>query len=354
MEKFRVLQKLGSGSFGNVYKASLKEDENEVFAIKELKSEFGNNMSFQDCLDMIEIKCLRTLKHPNIIRLQEVIRRSSSLFLVFECMDGSLRDRILKRKGYFSEDETKKFCFQILKGLAYIHRNGFFHRDLKPENILVSGESVKIADFGSAKEINSKPPYADYVTTRWYRAPEVILGEERYGPAVDMWAMGAIMAEFFGTFALFPGEDSRDQLYQICRVLGSPTETEWPKGHELAKRCDYEFPKIDEDKEGVPLCYKIPFAKEEAFDLIKSLLRWDPSKRATAMEALKHPFFDSCYNPVITSTRISFKRKMNMESAEEEEDQRADDNDFYNKLFGNKRRKRAIRTKATLNLELML
>lgn len=132
---------------------------------------------------------------------------------------------------------------QVLSGLGFMHRHGFFHRDLKPEyyqiiflfwkekdiyliycrNLLCSGpELVKIADFGLAREIRSRPPYTDYVSTRWYRAPEVLLHSTRYGSAIDLWAIGCIMAELYTFRPLFPGSSEVDQLFKICSVLGTP------------------------------------------------------------------------------------------------------------------------------------
>lgn len=115
--------------------------------------------------------------------------------------------------------------FQILQGLAFIHRHGFFHRDLKPENILCSGtEIVKIADFGLVREIRSRPPYTDYVSTRWYRAPEVLLHSTTYSSPIDLWALGCIAAEIYTYRPLFPGTTETDQLYKICALRGTPDE----------------------------------------------------------------------------------------------------------------------------------
>lgn len=115
------------------------------------------------------------------------------------------------------------FFLQILQGLAFIHRHGFFHRDLKPENILCSGSDlVKIADFGLVREIRSRPPYTDYVSTRWYRAPEVLLHSTTYSSPIDLWAVGCIAAEIYTYRPLFPGNTETDQLYKICAIMGTP------------------------------------------------------------------------------------------------------------------------------------
>ena len=127
------------------------------------------------------------------------------------------------RKSPFPEQEVKSIMYQTIIGLAYMHKHGFFHRDMKPENLLVKGEAVKIADFGLAREIRSRPPFTDYVSTRWYRAPEILLRSTNYNSPVDIFACGAIMAELYLMRPLFPGNNETDQIYKTCAVLGSPT-----------------------------------------------------------------------------------------------------------------------------------
>lgn len=114
------------------------------------------------------------------------------------------------RKSSFPEGEIRSIIYQTLLGLAYMHKHGFFHRDMKPENMLVLGEAVKIADFGLAREIRSRPPFTDYVSTRWYRAPEILLRSTNYNSPVDIFAVGAIMAELYLMRPLFPGNNETD------------------------------------------------------------------------------------------------------------------------------------------------
>lgn len=138
-------------------------------------------------------------------------------------MQENLYQMIKDRETHFPESTLKSILLQVMSGLAFMHRHGFFHRDLKPENILCSGsETIKIADFGLAREIRSRPPYTDYVSTRWYRAPEVLLHSTRYNSAIDMWAVGCIMAELYTFRPLFPGSSEVDQLFKICSILGTP------------------------------------------------------------------------------------------------------------------------------------
>lgn len=175
----------------------------------------------------------------------------------------------------------------MLQGLAFMHKHSFFHRDIKPENMLVKGDIVKVADFGLAREIRSRPPFTDYVSTRWYRAPEVLLRSTTYNSPIDAWAMGCIMAELFTLRPLFPGSSEGDQLYKICSVLGNPTHSSWPEGMKLAAQMNYRFPQF------VPtqLAQLIPHASPEALQLMTDLLKYDPNQRPTSSQALQYPFF---------------------------------------------------------------
>ncbi|XP_071917921.1 cyclin-dependent kinase F-4-like isoform X2 [Coffea arabica] len=287
MERYKIIKEVGNGTFGSVWRA-LNKQTGEVVAIKKMKKKY---YSWEECINLREVKSLRKMNHPNIVKLKEVIREHDILYFVFEYMECNLYQLMKDRPKLFSEAEVKNWCFQVFQGLAYMHQRGFFHRDLKPENLLVSKDIIKIADFGLAREINSRPPYTEYVSTRWYRAPEVLLQSPTYGSAVDMWAMGAIMAELFALRPLFPGSSEADEIYKICSVIGTPTENDWSEGLELASVINYQFPQVA----GVHLSALMPSASEDAIDLIQSLCSWDPCKRPTASEAIQHPFFQSCF-----------------------------------------------------------
>lgn len=195
-----------------------------------------------------------------------MIRENDELYFVFEYMEKNIYQMTKDRKKPLPESRTRNVMFQILQGLAYMHKHGFFHRDMKPENLLVSDEVVKLADFGLAREIRSRPPYTDYVSTRWYRAPEVLLRSTSYSSPIDIWAVGAIMAELYTFRPLFPGASEPDQLYKICSVLGyvrscayepipslahvallagllllrSPTREMWSEGMKLATQLNFK------------------------------------------------------------------------------------------------------------------
>ncbi|GMQ03995.1 hypothetical protein CsSME_00049578 [Camellia sinensis var. sinensis] len=287
MERYKIIKEVGDGTFGSVWRA-LNKQTGEVVAIKKMKRKY---YSWEECINLREVKSLRKMNHPNIVKLKEVIRENDILYFVFEYMECNLYQLMKDRGNLFSEAEVRNWCFQVFQGLAYMHQRGYFHRDLKPENVLVSKDVIKIADFGLAREISSQPPYTEYVSTRWYRAPEVLLQSPMYNSAVDMWAMGAIMAELFTLRPLFPGSSEADEIYKICSIIGTPNEIEWTKGLKLASAINYQFPQLT----GVHLSVLMPSASKDAINIITSLCSWDPCKRPTALEALQHPFFQSCF-----------------------------------------------------------
>lgn len=152
-----------------------------------------------------------------------MIRENDTLYFVFEYMKENMYQLMKNRDKLFPESVIRNMMYQVLQGLAFMHRHGFFHRDMKPENLLCCGtELVKIADFGLAREIRSRPPFTDYVSTRWYRAPEVLLHSTNYNSQIDLWAVGCITAELYTFMPLFPGNSEIDQIFKICSILGTP------------------------------------------------------------------------------------------------------------------------------------
>ncbi|XP_050229749.1 cyclin-dependent kinase F-4-like [Mercurialis annua] len=290
MEKYLFLEPLGEGSYGSVWQAENKTTK-EIVAIKIVKKSY---YTLQQCLNLPEVKASRKMNHPNIVKLKEISLEMNTLFLVFECMDCNLSQLIQHRKRNnlpFSESEIRNLCFQIFHALDYMHRQGYFHRDLKPENLLLKKGIIKIGDLGLAREVHPESPYTQYVGTRWYEAPEVLLGSRWYSSKADMWAMGAIIAELFSLSPLFPGRNGGDQMQKICKIMGSPTVESWPNGVNLAGLIGYQFPELG----GTELSSVVPSAGDEARSLIEKLCSWDPSLRPTAVAALRHPFFQSCY-----------------------------------------------------------
>ena len=293
MEKYQVHKQVGAGAFASVSKATNKATS-EVVAIKKMKKKFAN---WDECLSLNEIKSLTKLKHPNIIKLIEVIRSNDELFCVFEFAQQTIYSLYLsfKEKGQpVPEPLIKSFIFQTVQGLAFMHKNGFFHRDMKPENLLLcDGNIVKIADFGLAREIRSRPPYTEYVSTRWYRAPELLLRSPNYNSPVDVYALGCIMAELYNQCPLFAGSSEIDQLNKICSVLGTPNYNTWNDGMLLASKIHYTFPQFNT----MDLCNVIPNAGDVALSLIRDMLNMDPFKRPTAAQILQHAYFNDVSIP---------------------------------------------------------
>jgi serine/threonine protein kinase len=183
---------------------------------------------------------------------------------------------------------VKSFLYQLLKGMDFCHARGIMHRDLKPQNLLVDGGVLKLADFGLARAFMIPVrSYTHEVVTLWYRAPEILLGQKTYAPAVDMWSIGAIFAEMVNRRALWPGDSEIDELFRIFRTLGTPTEAEWPSVTTLP---DYkrEFPKWPKRS----LRHAVPTLSPVGVDLLIKMLAYEPSKRISARAAMEHPFFN--------------------------------------------------------------
>eukprot|EP00826_Nyctotherus_ovalis_P026936 TRINITY_DN2099_c0_g2_i2.p1 TRINITY_DN2099_c0_g2~~TRINITY_DN2099_c0_g2_i2.p1 ORF type:complete len:286 (+),score=86.48 TRINITY_DN2099_c0_g2_i2:191-1048(+) len=276
MEKYKTIKVIGDGAYGVVTKA-VNVITGEVVAIKKMKKKAYR---WEHCIELKEIKSLIKLTHPNIVRLLEVIKEKNTLHFVFEFLDVNVYQMMSDRQKPLPEISIRNIVYQTLQGLAYMHKNGFFHRDMKPENLLCFLDYVKIADFGLAKEITAQPPFTDYVATRWYRAPEIILRyslidiknrSTTYNAPIDIFAVGAILAELYTMRPLFPGSSEIDQMNKICQVLGSPTKDSWPEGFRLAEQTGFKFPA----QPPASLRSIIQTASESAFDLITRTGLWE-------------------------------------------------------------------------------
>ena len=309
-----MITRLGGGSFADVYKAKEKLTGNYV-AIKVLKKKYKK---WEDCVELRECKSLQVLNKPeiyekgqeNIIKLKEIIfnQKTGELNLIFEFMETDLFNLMNSYEPKcLPETKIKDIIYQALLGLSFMHKYGFFHRDIKPENLLLVNDKVKIADFGLAREIRSIPPYTEYVSTRYYRAPECILKSTNYNSPIDIWALGCVMAEMYlHPQPLFYGANEKEVLYRICSVLGTPTYDIWSDGIQQANLLGFKFPNSSKtDLEDIILD-----ASPEAIDLMKKMLQWDPIKRETASNLLNHKFFDSyrLYNDYISNdySKIDF------------------------------------------------
>mmetsp|Transcript_1310 Transcript_1310/g.2904 ORF Transcript_1310/g.2904 Transcript_1310/m.2904 type:complete len:483 (+) Transcript_1310:220-1668(+) len=297
MNRYKVTKTLGDGTYGSVLKAQ-NISTGEVVAIKKMKQKY---YSWEECMKLREINSLRKLIHPNIVKLKEVIRENDELHMVFEHMDCNLYEYMKSRVKPIPENKIRNIMFQTTQGLHHVHKGGYFHRDMKPENLLCCGDTVKLADFGLAREIRARPPFTDYVSTRWYRAPEVLLRSSVYNSPVDVWACGGIMAELYTLRPLLPGSSESDQLYKTCSVLGTPSPQSWPEGHKLAAQIGFRFPQFVPTK----LETLVPQASPEAVNMMANLLTWDPAKRLSAAKMLQHPYFESASVPDANAEKAS-------------------------------------------------
>ena len=299
MEKYEVIKRLGGGSFADVYLGK-ELATSDMVAIKVLKKKYRK---LEQCYELREVQSLQKLckeslssqkGYDNIIKLKEIIfeKKNGKLSLVFEYMETDLYELMKKRSpSRLSEDEIKDITYQMLLGLFHMHKYGFFHRDMKPENLLLTGKKVKIADFGLAREIRSIPPFTEYVSTRYYRAPECILRSQNYNSPVDIWAVGCIMAEMYmHPMPLFYGASEKEVFIKICTTLGSPNKSNWHEGVNQASKIGMKYPQSS----GTDLANIVIGASPEAIDLMKQMLKWAPNARATAASLLNHPFFNGC------------------------------------------------------------
>ncbi|KAH6569628.1 hypothetical protein BASA50_002198 [Batrachochytrium salamandrivorans] len=271
--------------------ARKKEPEKRKVAIKKIK--VGQ---FKDGLDMSairEVKLLKELRHPNIVELIDVFAHKTNLNLVLEFLDADLEMIIKNKNVVFSAGDIKSWMLMILRGLFHCHRSFILHRDLKPNNLLLSSNGqLKLADFGLAREFGDPSRVMTcQVVTRWYRAPELLLGARQYGTAVDMWSVGCIFAELMLRTPYFAAETDIGQLQIIFRALGTPTEEDWPGLKSLPDYHEFVIhPKT-------PLSILFTAASNDTLDLLQRMIIFDPLKRVSAEQALDHAYFRNLPRP---------------------------------------------------------
>jgi protein kinase len=286
-----------------------------------MKDKFGEWSDTASHLEFQAICALSQQCSSYIVQIYEVIREAdSNLYFVCEYMpDGTLNDLLTQTRerggggggdNRVSTPIIQSILQQVLQGMEHIHSWGYMHRDLKPENLLLSGAVVKVADFSLARtttpnNTNGKTKMTSYVSTRWYRAPELILCAPRYSTAIDIFALGCIMAELYRMYPLFPGTGELDQLKRILDLMGPLRDAEWPEGVSLSKRFGLEpsysssstpphhhqSPKIKMTSTRNRLEKEIPTADSMAISFLLSLLDLNPSRRPSARDALAHDYF---------------------------------------------------------------
>ncbi|XP_044745349.1 cyclin-dependent kinase-like 4 isoform X1 [Coccinella septempunctata] len=286
MERYEKLGKLGEGSYGVVYKCRSR-DTGEIVAIKKFTESEEDPLIRKIALR--EIRLLKNLKHPNLINLIEVFRRKRRLHLVFEFCERTVLNELERFPRGCPDLLTQQIVWQTLKAVAYCHHHGCIHRDIKPENILLTSTGiVKLCDFGFARMLSPGENYTDYVATRWYRSPELLVGDTQYGTPVDVWAIGCVLAELIRGEAIWPGKSDVDQLYLIRCTVGDLL----PRHMQAFKNNDFfQGIILPTPQQLIPLESKFPTTSETTIDFLKKCLDKDPSKRWTCSELLGHEYF---------------------------------------------------------------
>ncbi|EMD36065.1 hypothetical protein CERSUDRAFT_115977 [Gelatoporia subvermispora B] len=289
MERYAKIEKVGEGTYGVVYKAK-DTTNNQVVALKKIRLEAEDEGVPSTAIR--EISLLKELKDDNVVRLLDIVHADQKLYLVFEFLDVDLKrymEHGNKTGNPITPQIVKKFTHQLTSGLLYCHSHRILHRDLKPQNLLIDKyDNLKLADFGLARAFGiPMRTYTHEVVTLWYRAPEVLLGSRHYSTAIDMWSVGCIFAEMIMRgHPLFPGDSEIDQIFKIFRVLGTPSEENWPGISQLP---DYKptFPHWA----GQDLSSHVPSLDSDGVDLLKLMLTYDTAKRISAKRTLVHPYF---------------------------------------------------------------
>ncbi|XP_074746298.1 mitogen-activated protein kinase 15 isoform X1 [Strix uralensis] len=300
-QKYEIKRRLGKGAYGIVWKA-VDRRTGEIVAVKKIFDAFRNRTDAQRTFR--EIMFLQEFgEHPNIIKLLDVIRAQNDkdIYLIFESMETDLHAVI--KKGNLLKDIHKCYIlYQLLKATKFIHSGNVIHRDQKPSNILLDADCfVKLCDFGLARSLcqmnedQGNPALTEYVATRWYRAPEILLSSQSYTKGVDMWSIGCILGELLLGKPLFPGTSTVNQMEQILRVIPAPSPEDI-----LAVQSDYRASVINHmsSRQRVTFEEILPSSTPlPALDLLKKLLVFNPNKRLTAEEALQHPYVKRFHCP---------------------------------------------------------
>lgn len=280
---------IGAGTYGKVFKAIHIYTQDKV-ALKRIRME-GEKDGFP-VTAVREIKLLQHLRHSNVVSLLEVMVEKNECFMVFEYLSHDLTGLINHPTFTLTEAHKKDLAKQMFDGLQYLHHRGVLHRDIKAANILISNRGqLKYADFGLARFF-SKSRQLDYtnrVITIWYRPPELLLGDTRYGPAVDIWSAACVFMEMFTKKAVFPGDGKElNQLDKLYSSLGTPTRAEWPG---IVDMPWVELMGPTERKKRVFEDTYRDILSPDALDLMCQIFQYDPAKRPTADEVLAHAYF---------------------------------------------------------------
>eukprot|EP00927_Polykrikos_kofoidii_P014426 TRINITY_DN16312_c1_g1_i1.p1 TRINITY_DN16312_c1_g1~~TRINITY_DN16312_c1_g1_i1.p1 ORF type:complete len:458 (+),score=83.57 TRINITY_DN16312_c1_g1_i1:67-1374(+) len=313
-EEWKLVKRLGSGAYGTV--AAFKAKDGSMFAVKKVNRVFDHPVLALRTLR--EVRLLAHFRHSNILGLSKLFVQGATFEDVYMCMDlmdADLNHLIHASKDPLSDYQVQSILYQIMRGLLCFRNAKVIHRDLKPGNILVqAGGVVKIADLGLARTIDADEDdsgtamdskLTEYVVTRFYRPPEVVLTATQYTYAVDIWSSGCILGEMLTRQPLFEGKDSIDQIRKIVSVIGPPTteDMNWiPRSSaswKFVERCSKQS-----TGEAFQKLMQWPGANPLATELLTQMLRFDPSRRISVKQALVHRYvacFNACEDPEVAS-----------------------------------------------------
>lgn len=284
------------GRFSTVYKTQ-NQLNSQLYAVKVMSP--NTKIPEPTVAFYREIQALSVSNHPNIVKLHEVVQNPPNVSLVMEYLPFTLANVI--SSSVLPESIVKGIMVMLLRGLGHLHQNGIIHRDIKPTNLLMSSSGVlkicdlglcrilpeKLAGIGAQKTGDDTHAWTLQVGTSFYRAPELLLGDRGYGEAIDTWAVGCVMAELLNGKPLFPGQGEIDQIGIITNLLGSPDETRWQGFSQLADSGQILF----KEKQPANVAEVFPSWSAEALDLFQKFIVYEPGRRISCKEALRHPWF---------------------------------------------------------------
>jgi len=298
VDEYERLNFIDQGTFGMVFRARCRQT-GDIYDLKQVKLGAEMNKVGFPITALREANILLALRHPNIVRVREMVVGSSTdkVFMVMEYIENDLKTCMGMNKQPFSTAEVKQLMHQLMSAVEHMHKHWYVHRDLKTSNLLYSNTGrLAVCDFGLARKYGSPlAPYTFEVVTLRYRPPELLLGQRQYSTPLDIWSCACILAEMLTSKPLFPGEGEVDQMSKIFRLLGAPTEDKWPGVSTLPNfsKATWRAPSKSKLRDLFPvISYSGYSLNETGMDLLSGMLALDPSQRISASDCLRNPWLN--------------------------------------------------------------